>query len=297
MPGRSDYSPPPEQPASREVQYYEYPSSLLAETGDASMDNYMMFEAKDFKLQKPTLNIAMYIPGGALNTSYKSSYDTVQLGGAGSVAQDVAGAVEKAVSSEAGFSLDAFTKIAGATQSGLQSELGTVSTLKMADKVSGIGGLEGTRTLMERATGAVLNPFSVAAYKGPTDMRTFDYDFTMKPLNVDESKTCLKIAQTFKMAMLPSHAGGDSSTAPSMLFGYPDTFEITFYIGGEKLPDSNKNPMFNIGKSVLTACELNFDTENVPLFFKGTQYPVSIAMKLSFMELDIMYREKIDKGM
>ena len=297
MPGRSDYSPPPEQPASREVQYYEYPSSLLAETGDASMDNYMMFEAKDFKLQKPTLNIAMYIPGGALNTSYKSSYDTVQLGGAGSVAQDVAGAVEKAVSSEAGFSLDAFTKIAGATQSGLQSELGTVSTLKMADKVSGIGGLEGTRTLMERATGAVLNPFSVAAYKGPTDMRDFTFDFQMLPQNEDESKACLKIANAFKKAMLPSHAGGDSSTAPSMLFGYPDTFEITFYIGGEKLPDSSDNPMFNIGKSVLTACELNFDTENVPLFFKGTQYPVSIAMKLSFMELDIMYREKIDKGM
>ena len=119
----------------------------------------------------------------------------------------------------------------------------------------------------------------------------------MKPLNVDESKTCLKIAQTFKMAMLPSHAGGDSSTAPSMLFGYPDTFEITFYIGGQPLPKSPENPMFNIGKSVITACELNFDTENVPLFFDGTQYPVSIAMKLSFMELDIMYREKIDKGM
>ena len=294
MPG---HHPPAEEPASQEVQDYEYPSSLLQQGGDASMDNYMMFEAKDFKKQQPTLNIAMYIPGGALNTSYKSSYESVQLGGAGSVAQDVAGAVEKAVSSEAGFSLDAFTKIAGATQSGLQSELGTVGTLKMADKVSGIGGLEGTRTLMERATGAVLNPFSVAAYKGPTDMRDFTFDFQMLPQNEDESKACLKIANAFKKAMLPSHAGGDSSTAPSMLFGYPDTFEITFYIGGEKLPDSSDNPMFNIGKSVLTACELNFDTENVPLFFKGTQYPVSIAMKLSFMELDIMYREKIDKGM
>ena len=48
--------------------------------------------------------------------------------------------------------------------------------------------------------------------------------------------------------------------------------------------------------AVLTACELNFDTENVPLFFDGTQYPVSIAMKLSFMETDVMYREKIDQG-
>ena len=289
-------NPPPEAAASQEVRYYEYPSSLLQQGGDASMDNYMMFEAKDFKLQQPTLNIAMYIPGGALNTSYKSSYESVQLGGAGSVASDVAGAVEKAVSSESGFSLDAFTKIAGATQSGLQSEMGTVSTLKMAEAASGIRGLEGTKTLMERTTGAVLNPFLTAAYKGPSDMRTHDFDFQMLPQNKDESKSCMKIANTFKKAMLPSHAGGDSKTAPSMLFGYPDTFTITFYIGGEKLPDGPENPMFNIGRSVLTSCEMNYDTENVPLFFDGTQYPVSIAMKLSFMEIDVMYREKVEKG-
>ncbi len=292
---QSFYQPQPSTPAQTGQTLLEYPSTIGRDSSD--IDNYMMFEATNFKNQQKTANIAMYIPGGALNTTYKSDYESVALGGIGSAASDVAGAVEKAIGSEAGFSLDAFKKIAGATTSGLQSELGTVSTLKTAEKVSGIRGMEGSKTIMERTTGAVLNPFLVAAYKGPTDMRTFDFDFTMKPLNVDESKTCLKIAQTFKMAMLPSHAGGDSSTAPSMLFGYPDTFEITFYIGGEKLPDSNKNPMFNIGKSVLTACELNFDTENVPLFFKGTQYPVSIAMKLSFMELDIMYREKIDKGM
>ena len=74
------------------------------------------------------------------------------------------------------------------------------------------------------------------------------------------------------------------------------TFEITFYIGGRKLPSSGDNPMFNIGKSVLTACELNFDTENVPLFFEGTQYPVTIAMKLSFREVEVMYRERIEHG-
>ncbi len=72
--------------------------------------------------------------------------------------------------------------------------------------------------------------------------------------------------------------------------------EITFYIDGHPLPSGPENPMFNIGKSVLTQCELNFDTENVPLFFDGTQYPVTIAMKLSFMEVDIMYREKIEHG-
>ena len=284
--------PQPEDPPNPSPVLLEYPSTIGG--GWTDIDNYMMFEATGFKSQTKTANIAMYIPGGALKTDYKSAYESVQLGALGSVASDVAGAVEKAIGSEAGFSLDAFKGIAAATSAGMQSEMGKVSTLKMAEKANVVQ--EGTKTIMERATGAVLNPFTVAAFKGPTDMRSFDFDFLMSPQNEAESKTCLKIAQTFKKAMLPSHAGGDSATAPSMLFGYPDTFEITFYIGGNPLPTGSENPMFNIGKSVLTQCDLNFDTENVPLFFEGTQYPVTIAMKLSFMEVDIMYREKVDQG-
>ena len=127
-------------------------------------------------------------------------------------------------------------------------------------------------------------------------MRTHDFDFQMLPQDQAESATCVKIVNAFKKSMLPSHAGGDSQTAPSMMFGYPDQFTIDFYINGDKLPTNGSNPMFNIGRSVLTGCGLSFDTENVPLFFNGTQYPVSISMKLSFLEIDVMYREKINQG-
>ena len=292
MAGYPGANPQPEDPPASNPVYLEYPSTIGG--GYTDVDNYMMFQATDFKSQKPTLNIAMYIPGGALNTDYKAAYESVQLGGLGAAAVDTAKVVDKAVNSGAGFSVDSFKDIMSAQKAGMQSEMGKVATLKMAEKANVIQ--EGTKTIMERATGAVLNPFTVAAFKGPTDMRTFEFDFKMLPQNENESKTCLKIANSFKKAMLPSHAGGDSSTAPSMLFGYPDTFEITFYINGHPLPSGSENPMFNIGKSVLTQCDLNFDTENVPLFFDGTQYPVTIAMKLSFMEVDIMYREKVDQG-
>jgi len=283
-------NPPPEAPPNPGPVNLQYPLTIGG--GYDDIDNYMMFEATDFKSQRVTLNVAMYIPGGALNTTYKSDYESVQLGGLGSAAADTAKQVEKAVNSNEGFSLDAFKGVMGATAAGLQSEMNTVLMLKGGTKMG-----EGGKAIMERAQGAVLNPFTVAAYKGPTDMRTFDFPFQMNPQNENESKQCLKIANAFKKSMLPSHAGGDSQTAPSMLFGYPDTFTITFYINGHPLPDGPDNPMFNIGKSVLTGCELNFDTENVPLFFDGTQYPVTIGMKLSFMEVDIMYREKVDQGM
>ena len=284
--------PTPQTPPARTPVLLEYPSTIGKGTSD--IDNYMMFEAFDFKTQRQTLNIALYIPGGALNTSYKSEYESVALGGLGTAAGDVANVVEKGLNSDAGFSLSDFASVVAAQATAVQSEGMKVGMLKAGERANVVQ--EGAKTIMERTTGAVLNPFLTAAYKGPSDMRTHDFDFQMLPQNKDESKSCMKIANTFKKAMLPSHAGGDSKTAPSMLFGYPDTFTITFYIGGEKLPDGPENPMFNIGRSVLTSCEMNYDTENVPLFFDGTQYPVSIAMKLSFMEIDVMYREKVEKG-
>ena len=106
----------------------------------------------------------------------------------------------------------------------------------------------------------------------------------------------MRIATAFKSAMLPSHGGGNNATSPSMLFGYPDEFEIAFTVNGNPMPKTHLNPMFRIGRSVLTGCELDYATESVALFFDGTQYPVSISMKLTFMEVEVMTRQKVDKG-
>ena len=98
--------------------------------------------------------------------------------------------------------------------------------------------------------------------------------------------------------MLPAHVGGDNATAPTGLFGYPDEFEISFTVNGTELPKNGTNPMFNIGRSVLTNCELSYTTQDTVLFFEGTQYPVTISMSLSFMEIEIMHRSKIqNKGL
>ena len=175
------------------------------------------------------------------------------------------------------------------------SEMGTVSLLKGAEKAAALG-LGDTKTLMEQATGSVMNPYMVAAYKGPSDMREHKFSFKMLPQSKAESSSCMKIVQAFKRAMLPSHSGGDNVTSPSMLFGYPDQFTIEYYIDGNPLPTDGSNPMFNVGRSVLTACDLNYTTQDVPLFFDDSQYPVSIDMQLSFMEIGVMYRGKIDQG-
>ena len=282
-------------PAQQPMTYLEYPSNLgKLPAGGNDLDQWISFEAFDFKSQKPTLAIALYIPGDALNTSYKSEYESVALGGLGAGVDKAVKALSNPAAAASGMSIQKLKDVMNSLSSAATSEAGKIFALKAATKANVM--IEGTKTIMERQQGAVLNPYIVAAYKGPSDMRTHEFTFQMLPQDVDQSKTCVKIVNTFKKAMLPSHAGGDSKPSPSMLFGYPDTFTIEYYINGEKLPASGSNPMFNIGKSVLLGCDLDFTTESVPLFFDGTQFPVSISMKLSFMELEVMYRERIDGG-
>ena len=286
--------------------YLEYPSTLASNAGGvgggSGIQHWISFKAFDFKAKgTQTLDIALYIPSDALQTSYKSSYEAASLGALG-------GGMDKAVSTfkdaspgtseSAPSGIESLKLLMKSQAAATGSEAGTVSLLKGAEKAAALG-LGDTKTLMEQATGSVMNPYMVAAYKGPSDMREHKFSFKMLPQSESESRTCVKIVNSFKRAMLPSHKGGDNKTAPSMLFGYPDEFTIEYYIDGRALPKDKtgiSNPMFNIGRSVLTACDLNYATQDVPLFFDGTQYPVSIDMALSFMEIGIMYREKIDQG-
>jgi len=274
-------------PREAKVQYLQYPNTI-----GHDVNHWISFTARDFKSHSDTLNIALYIPGDALSTSYKSDYDSVGMGKiAGSSGAQVIDAVKN---QSGGFNLKKLTSDLKGLGKALKSEGTTVAMLEVAAKADVT--FAGTKALIEKETGAVLNPYIVAAYKGPSEMRTHDFTFQMLPQSVQESAICVKIARAFKLAMLPSHAGGNSPDAPSMLFGYPDEFEIAFTVNNHEMPKTSMNPMFNIGRSVLTACDLDYTTESVALFFDDTQYPVSISMKLSFMELEVMHRGKIQKG-
>jgi len=284
-------APSPQAPVRLPVMFAQYPVGL-GHTGGG--DNWISFESFDFKSQNPVFNIALYIPGDALTTSYKSDYASTQLGALGAMGDKAVKHIQNQGGPAGGMSIENLKSALAASSSAQTSEGAAVGLLSTAARTDVM--VQGTKTIMERAQGAVLNPYTVAAYQGPTDMRTHDFTFQMLPQDVNESKACIKIVNAFKRSMLPSHGGGSETAAPSMLFGYPDQYRISFFINGEELPDDGTSPMFNIGKSVCTACDLDFTTESVPLFFGGTQYPVTISMKLSFMELEVMYRERIDQG-
>ena len=264
-------------------QYLRYPKTI-----GSSLKHWVEFQAfwaTGTQAGQLDTSFALYLPSDALQTSYKSNYEAAQLGMAAGKAMEMLDKIGDDTDV-----VEAIKKISSAQEKGAKgSELATVAGIVAAG-----GKSAGAKTVMEQKTGAVINPYIIAAYKGPTDLREHNFTFKMMPENAAESRNCMDIVNAFKKAMLPHHQGGDNATSPSMLFGYPDKFKINFVINGKRLPRSASNPMFNIGQSVCTACDLNYATQDVPLFFEGTQYPVTIEMKLTFMELEVMHRHKVD---
>ena len=265
---------------------YEYPPEL--KSGSTSK-HWISFDAYAFNRGTgsgtQTLDIALYIPNDALQTSYKSEYSAAALGQIGGRALE---ALQKGASGRSGPSVEGFKGILGAQAKSIMSEGMAVGIL-----ATGALGGETGKTILQQASGVVMNPYIVAAYKGPSDMREHKFTFKFNPKDSSESRTCVMIINSFKAAMLPSHSGGNHKSSPAGLFSYPDEFVITYNINGEPLPTGSSNPMFNIGRSVCTSCGMDYNTEGVPLFFEGTQYPVSMQMELSFMELELMHRQKV----
>ena len=259
------------------TQYLQYPPSIGAE-----LKHWVSFQAFDFRKHNETLNIALYIPPDALATSYKSDYEAAALG------------------QLVGRGVEAFRQSGGSAEQFEKDTMAKAAASKgvVTDVVAQAVTPASLKTAMQAVTGVVQNPYIVAAYKGPTQMREHKFSFKMMPEDSGESAKCVEIAAAFKQAMLPAHAGGDNKTSPTGLFGYPDEFEISFTVNGRTLPKDANNPMFNIGKSVLTNCELSYTTQDTVLFFEGTQYPVTISMALTFMEIEIMHRSKVShKGL
>jgi len=266
----------------------EWPPNL----GDPEFPHFMEFKTFDFRTNTPTKNIALYIPPDAMKTGYKAEYKDDAIGQTGSDAI-------RAMTSEGGGASNigdnlwrAIGGIAtGRTAAGTAVENFQTMGQQVISKITG-GNAD---TLMGNVTGKVLNPYMVAAYQGPTALRDHSFTFKMMPKNSNESLQIAKIVKAFKMAMLPSHGKGKASIAPVGLFGYPDEFTIDFKINGVDL-DTELNPLFRIGRSVLTSCDIDYTTQDTTLFFDQSQHPVSVEMKLEFKELEVMHRGHIEAG-
>jgi hypothetical protein len=124
------------------------------------------------------------------------------------------------------------------------------------------------------------------------DRRTFQFDFRMIPRNPREATNIRKIVKKFRSHMAPSIP----NTGASTFMVVPSLFEIEF-ISKEK----RNNTLPRIQESICTTCNVNYGGERISLFSDletedGEFHPVETTMTLTFQEIPIITKEKIEDG-
>jgi len=133
------------------------------------------------------------------------------------------------------------------------------------------------------AEGLAINPHTAVLFDN-VNFREFNFTYKFVARNLHESDLIKQITNTFQYAMLPSAGGKFAGFA----YEYPEEFELEF-------ADSIKPYMFNFGRCVLKNFSVNYNGENMPVFFEDTQAPVSIEINLGFQETELLSKESIQE--
>jgi hypothetical protein len=139
------------------------------------------------------------------------------------------------------------------------------------------------KSLISVGTGMALNPFREQVFQN-METRTFSFDYKFLPRNAAETQAAQKIIEQFKFHMHPELSKG------GMFYIYPSTFDIQYYFNGNENPYVNK-----ISECVLSAMKVDYGNQNqVSSFADGA--PTEINMSLTFVELEVLTKERIVKG-
>ena len=138
------------------------------------------------------------------------------------------------------------------------------------------------QTFIESSTKKVINPQKEQLFKG-VDFRTFTFNYKFMPKSVAEKENVQRIINTFKYHMHPE-------LSPSGIYYiYPSEFDIQYYYRGKENENINK-----ISSCALTSMSVDYGGPEFSTFSDGS--PTIYNLTLTFVELETMTKERINKG-
>jgi hypothetical protein len=135
------------------------------------------------------------------------------------------------------------------------------------------------------AIGKPINPGVQVLYKN-TYLRAFQYAFLMAPASLRESQSMENIIKQLRRFAAPNVAAGGGG----LLFDTPAEFTIEFFNKGQPNPHIPK-----VSRCVLTNITTDFTPSGEWSTFRNG-YPVTCRLLLSFQEMEIITRDKIEGG-
>lgn len=137
----------------------------------------------------------------------------------------------------------------------------------------------------QAAAGQAPNPFKAQLFKS-MGFREFSFDYIFLPKNDAEYQQVKAIIQAFKLYMHPKFSG-----ASKFMLNYPAEFNIVYYH-----KQSRNEELFRISNCALRNVSIEYGGTDFTTFRGTAGKPSEIAMKLSFVELEVLSRERIEAG-
>ena len=134
-------------------------------------------------------------------------------------------------------------------------------------------------------TGLTANPRKEQLFKG-VDFRTFQFEYQFFPRDAQESRNVQEIIKMFKFHMHPEFADKNK-----FLYIYPSEFDISYFSGGSENPHIHKHT-----SCVLQEMSVNYTPNSMFNTFSDGS-PVQINVQLTFKELALLDKDKIEKGL
>ena len=222
--------------------------------------------------------IQMYMPPN-IQVAYKSDYGEAEIGTMGKAAIDIF----DAATSAQGFTDKAKKTLDTLTQGVGDMTLGAI--LGAGDLVGGAG------QAYQIGQGQILADRMELMFKGISH-REFQYTFKMMPRNSEEAKEVYNICHAFKVNMLPEF-GSDGRAGRRM--NVPNTFNIHYMYY-----DKQNQYLDPISECVLTDFSVSYGGEGRFKTFdpdeSGSPPPVETSISLTFEELELITRERVEDG-
>ena len=151
-----------------------------------------------------------------------------------------------------------------------------------------IAGVEGSADLANLAFGQAVNPYMEVIFD-QMNVRNFSYNFTFSPRSQDETEEVQRIIKLFRFHMAPELKG-----AQQRYLTLPSTFDIHYMYQQDKDIAHENNFYSKIATCVLKGVDVDYTPGGVKSFRDGA--PTQITMNLSFMETELLTKQKVNQG-
>jgi hypothetical protein len=142
----------------------------------------------------------------------------------------------------------------------------------------------GPAKLIGRGLGFAFNPQQQILFEG-IDFRSFPMSFTFTPYSRQEADDVAKIIKLFKAHSAPRIANGGAG----MFFVPPSQFKVKFLFNGKENTKISK-----IATCVIENIDVNYTPNGYATTSDGS--PVQTTLNISFKEIELITRERIEQG-